>query len=190
MKFLLSILLSSILFLPASLLASTLNLQGEQSVVSFVSIKNNMVGETHTFDNLSGEIKDNTATITIKPESVKTKIDIRDQRMKKYLFKVAEHHDISISADVSSVLDDLQDDEAKQASIPAKLNLMGIEKEVTLDVMVVKQANGSILVNSTKPVIISADDYGLGAGIDMLAKLAGGIAIVKAVPVNFSLVFK
>lgn len=190
MKFLSPILLSSVLLFPASLLASTMSLQGDQSVVSFVSIKNNVVGETHTFGNLSGEIKDNTATLTIKPESVKTKIDIRDQRMKEHLFKVAEHQDISVSADVSSVLTDLKDNEVKQATIPATLNLVGTEKEVQLEVMVVKQANGSIMVNSTKPVLISADDYGLGAGIDMLAKLAGGIAIVKAVPVNFSLVFK
>lgn len=190
MKLLSPIILSSALLLPSSLLASAMSLQGEQSVVSFVSIKNNVTGEVNTFENLSGEIKDNTATVVIKPESVNTKIEIRDQRMKKHLFKVATHQEILISADVSVVLAELKEDEAKQAIVPAKLTLMGIEKDIGLDVMVTKNAKGSITVNSTKPVLISADDYGLGPGIDKLGELAGGIAIVKAVPVNFSLVFK
>lgn len=190
MKFLSSIILSLALVLPSSLFASAMSLQGEQSVVSFVSIKNNVIGESHTFENLSGEIKDNTATVVIKPESVKTKIDIRDQRMKEHLFNIARHQEISISADVTAVLAELKEGEAKQVTLPAKLTLMGIEKDIELDVMAVKSADGGIVVNSTKPVLISADDFGLGAGIDKLAELAGGIAIVKAVPVNFSLVFK
>jgi hypothetical protein len=52
---------------------------------------------------------------------------------------------------------------------------------------VTKLANGSLLVNSVKPVIIKAVDFNLVKGIEKLRQLAGLPSISTTVPVSFVL---
>jgi hypothetical protein len=45
------------------------------------------------------------------------------------------------------------------------------------------------VATSTQPILISAADFGLTSGIEILQKLAGLSGIGLTVPVNFNLVF-
>ena len=186
-----SLLTVSGLFLMATTLqAAELALQPDSSVVSFVSIKKEIIAETHTFKTVSGSIKDNQTMVTILADSVDTAIDIRNTRLKRHIFNVEKFAEINISADTSAVMAELKAGQPKLVDLPATLSLIGMEKEITLSALVLKSADGSILVTSTKPILISAADFGLTEGVKKLGELAGGITVAAAVPVSFTLYFK
>ena len=59
--------------------------EGESSLY-FVSIKKNKIGEVHSFSQLAGSINDKGfASIRVNLASVKTHIEIRDERMRPIL---------------------------------------------------------------------------------------------------------
>ena len=150
-----SLLTVSGLFLMATTLqAAELALQPDSSVVSFVSIKKEIIAETHTFKTVSGSIKDNQAMVTILADSVDTAIDIRNTRLKRHIFNVEKFAEINISADTSAIMAELKAGQPKLVDLPATLSLIGMEKEITLSALVLKSADGSILVTSTKPILI------------------------------------
>ena len=66
-------------------------LDESKSEISFISIKNLSIAETHEFRNLSGTIDDEgNLEIKIPLSSVETKITIRNERMKKMLFETSK----------------------------------------------------------------------------------------------------
>jgi hypothetical protein len=66
---------------------------------------------------------------------------------------------------------------------------MGISKTITTTVQVTRKTDNGIVATSTQPILISASDFGLTSGIEILKKLAGLNSIGLTVPVNFNLVF-
>ena len=77
--------------------------------------------------------------------------------------------------------------ETTPLSLTAELDLHGYKKEITLLVDVIKLSDSSLVVNSTKPVFIKANDFSLVKGIEKLRSLAGLPSISTTVPVSFSL---
>jgi hypothetical protein len=73
--------------------------------------------------------------------------------------------------------------------IPAELSVMGISKTVNVTVQVTRKTDDGIVATSTQPILISAADFGLTSGIEILQKLAGLSSIGLTVPVSFNLVF-
>lgn len=154
------------------------------SSISFVSIKNGSVGETHTFDKLSGSFSpEGDLLVTIDLSSVKTKIDIRNYRMKKYFFEVEKNPSATITAKVGEVTNGVS-----RISGTLELNFHGVKKNLDFEVIAVLSDN-KLVVSSAKPIILSASDYGLEEGIVMLQKLAKLSSIVTAVPVGFVMTF-
>ena len=74
-------------------------------------------------------------------------------------------------------------------TLPAKLNIMGISKTISTTVQVTRKDDNGIIATSTRPILISAADFGLTSGIEILQKLAGLSGIGLTIPVNFNLVF-
>lgn len=183
----------SLLFVSASLLLSPLlshawELDKDNSSVSFVSIKKNIIGEVHQLKDIAGTISDNkTATITIRPDSVETLVPIRNERVREFLFETSIYPTIEISADVETLLKTTN--QPKHAQVPASLTLHGITKAITLNVYINETAQGSLIVSSYKPVIINATEFGLDKGILKLASLVNNIEIANSVPVSFLLTF-
>lgn len=54
---------------------------------------------------------------------------------------------------------------------------------------VVVNTGDKIVITSTNPIIIKAEDYGLAEGVAMLQELAKLPSVATAVPVNFVLTF-
>ena len=158
------------------------------SSISFVSTKKDNIAETHLFTDFNGNISNDKATVTIMPDSVESGIGIRNERMREFLFETGVFPKITITAD-TGVLNGLQANVPVKTTIPATLSLHGVEKEISMDVMLLKTANASVTITSQKPVIIKAEDYNLNEGILKLSNLVGDIPITKAVPTYFSLVF-
>ena len=50
-------------------------------------------------------------------------------------------------------------------------------------------AEGSVLVNTLEPIIVSANAVGLAGGVEKLREIAGLTSISDAVPVSFVLTY-
>lgn len=93
------------------------------------------------------------------------------------------------AVDVSRAAE-LQKGETYQEALKLTLSLHGVVADVDAQVQVTKLANDQLLVTSLSPVIIDAQTFDLGEGVEKLQTLAGLPSISSVVPVTFNLVFK
>ncbi len=162
----------------------------EDSTVSFISIKKNNIGESHHFTDIGGSIFNGRAVVSIKPDSVDSRVPIRNERMREFLFKTQTYPIIKINADVADTLNNIKAGDSKQVEVPAMLSMHGVTEEVMLDVRVNALSDSKIIVSSVQPVIIRAASFGMVEGIQKLSGLVNGLAIAESVPVSFSLMFQ
>lgn len=165
-------------------------LDSDNSHVSFVSVKKSQISESHHFKSISGTINGKAVSLSIDLASVDTGIPIRDERMAKYLFATELFPKATFAAEIpDTLLKSIKVGEAKHFDLAGKITIKNQSKPVNVKTMIVKIANGNILVNSTKPFIINAKDFNLSTGIAKLAELASLPSITESVPVSFSLTF-
>jgi len=165
-------------------------LDNDASSVSFNSIKNGQVVESHYFKSINGSIEANQASISIDLSSVETAIGIRNERMQAMLFETGTYPVATITA----ILDRegvaaLQSKATSTLQLPITIELHGQEANATVPVLVTRSAD-RITVSSQRPVIIQASTFKLAAGIEALRKIAGLQSITLSVPVSFSLNFE
>ena len=161
------------------------------STLSFASIKAGSVGETHRFTELAGTVEqDGAVTITVSLDSVETMIDIRDERMRKYLFETAKFPTATITAELDmKALGKLKVGDTTNMDLPVKLELHGQASHVHTMVAVARLARDRVLVTSRDLVMIDASGYGFDQGLQKLMELAGLPSISAAVPVSFVFLF-
>lgn len=158
---------------------------------SFVSVKAGTIAEAHSFSGLMGNVlSDGAAKIEIPLTSVETGIDLRNERMRDFLFQT----DTFPTATVTTKLDPslfraLGIGDSTTVPVAATLKLHGEESEIDTDLVVTRIAADKVLVETPKPIIVNADDFGLGGGVEKLRELANLPAITPAVPVSFSIAF-
>jgi len=159
------------------------------SSLNYVSVKNNAIAENNSISGLSGGLSDaGELSVSIDLTSVETGVSIRNERMQKMFFEVSKFATAEVSAQLDAeALKALNAGEPVVQSIPLTLSLHGVEKTLAADVLAVPAA-GSVHVTSTRPVLISAADFGLEAGVGALREIAGLDAIAGAVPVTIHLV--
>ena len=159
------------------------------SQLSFISVKKTHIAEVHQFETLSGGVTDaGQITVEIDLNSVNTGIEIRDNRMREFLFDVVSFPTAIISGQVElSFLDTLDIGQSAETSVDATLSLHGETASVALDMLVTKLSEQQLLVTSVKPVILNVTDFALVAGVEKLQELAGLPSISLAVPVSFYL---
>lgn len=165
-------------------------LDNDASSVSFNSIKNGQVVESHYFKSINGSIEANQASISIDLSSVETAIGIRNERMQAMLFETGTYPVATITA----ILDRegvaaLQSKATSTLQLPITIELHGQQANATVPVLVTRSAD-RITVSSQRPVIIQASTFKLAAGIEALRKIAGLQSITLSVPVSFSLNFE
>lgn len=161
------------------------------SSLNYVSVKNNAIAENNSISGLSGSLSDTgELSVSIDLTSVETGVSIRNERMQKMFFEVSEFATADVSAQLDpETLETLNAGEPVALSVPLTLSLHGVEKTLAADVLAVPAA-GSVHVTSTRPVLISAADFGLEAGVSALREIAGLDAIAGAVPVTLHLVLE
>ena len=179
-------LLGTSLLMLTSISFADMTLDKERSQLSFFSVKNNTIGENHRIPNLSGTLSDKgDLTVILDLKSVYTKIPLRDERMNDVLFETKTHPEATITASIS---DDLSKPGLKTIQTEAILSLHGVTKKITIDALLVRSEDKLIATN-VKPILISASDFKLDAGVAKLQELAKLASISQSVPVNFVLVF-
>lgn len=161
------------------------------SSLTFVSVKNNLIGEVHGFGKLTGTVDASGGRLSVDLNSVQTGIDIRDQRMREMLFETD-----SFSPDARFITNltpdavaDLQVGHSLALDISGHLHMHGQQAQINARVQAVRINRQRILLVSSEPVLISAESFGLMQGVSALAEVAGLQAILPVVPVTFRLSF-
>lgn len=162
------------------------------STVTFSSVKNGDIGETHFIRHLEGEADFNgTFKVMLDLKSVDTGIETRDERMREFLFETDSYPVATVAGSFSITdFEGLTDGAAAHAVIPATLKLHGVERPLEIPVVVTRMGWDRVSVASEQPVLVVAADYGLEGGIEKLRELAGLDSISEVVPVTFFLVFE
>ncbi|MEE9322026.1 MAG: YceI family protein [Granulosicoccus sp.] len=166
-------------------------LASDTSRMNFMSVKKGEIIETHHFKKLSGTITEaGKAVIEIDLSSVTTNIEIRDERMQALLFDVPSFPVATVTASVDTeVLAALEDGQRVTQKVSLELDLHGMKSTIETEVFITNADNDSVTVATTQPIVISADDFNLGAGVEALREIAKLPAITHNVPVTFNLMF-
>lgn len=169
----------------------TWTLSAENSKISFVSIKAGEIGETNYFKSIEGQVSPSgKAEISVALDSVETRIDVRNERMRKYFFETEKFPKAVITADVDlSAYKKMAVGERKTGSVEVEVSLHGVDVPFEAAVFVTRLAKDSVLVETSEPLVLDANFFELGAGLKKLMELAGLPSISPAVPVTASLVF-
>jgi polyisoprenoid-binding protein YceI len=167
-------------------------LDGKSSFLSLITTKQTNVAEVHTFERFAASVDENgTATLLIDLASISTNVDLRDQRVRDFLFEVASFPEatVSFTVDVASV-EGLAVGSSGELPVSASLTLHGATKMVDTSLWLTRLSDSDIVVQTKKPIVLNALDFNLGAGIETLIGLAGLESISAAVPVEFMLTLK
>lgn len=162
-----------------------------RSTIEFITTKNSAIAETHSFGVFTGTVQaDGTIAVAIELDSVDTLIPIRNERVREMLFETADFPRAEISAQIDPAqLSKLGSGDVLQTDIPATLSLHGLEKSLTVSVVLVGTSEGGILAVTSRPILINAEEFGLSNGVKLLQEVAGLKSISTAVPVFFQLSF-
>ena len=165
-------------------------LDSEHSAINFISVKNSVIAETHSFGGLVGYIGNNgNVQLSIDLASVETLIPIRNERMRELFFETASFPNATVAAEVDpAILVEVAKGGTVSTEVPVRLNLHGVTENLSVPVTVFSDG-GSLSVLSSRPVVINAADFGLASGVETLRKVAGLNTISTAVPVTLNLRF-
>ncbi|MCB1604685.1 MAG: YceI family protein, partial [Xanthomonadales bacterium] len=153
--------------------------------------KKSSMAEVHHFKKLTGGIDTKGyVAINVDLNSIETNIPIRNERMQSMLFETNEFPVAKISS-ITDVLfvNDTPDSTIVKKQVEFNLNLHGINKKISTEVLVTKVSKNKFTVHSLRPIIINSVDYNLSEGITKLQEAAKLPSIATSVPVNFTLVF-
>ncbi len=180
---------------PAAKAPETTPLSGDWVVnsdgshVSFVSIKSGDIAEAHTFGEIDGTVlADGSATIEIPLETVQTNIDLRDERMRDFLFETDTYPTANVTAKLDpAVFSGLGIGDSTVIPVTAQLDLHGQTNEIDTNLQVTRIAADKVLVTTVTPIFIDTADFALSDGVEKLRELANLPAITPVVPVDFSI---
>lgn len=167
-------------------------LDNQQSSLSFISVKNGAVVERHTFKELSGQVNGaGQASFEVNLDSVATLIPIRNERMREMLFNTKQHPlaTAKIQLDKAIIEQLASSQRAQRIEVGADLEMNATSQRVNAALLVNATADGGIMVSSAEPILITAAQWDLSAGIEALREVAGLSSITQMVPVTFNLKF-
>jgi len=169
----------------------TWNSVDAESRVAFGSVKKNSVGEVHHFNKVSGMVKEKgEMAITIDLSSVATNIDIRDERMAKHVFQDGKATAVITGNIDMEEVDSMKPGETKVIEIEANLAFAGVDSEIEAEMLVARLSEDRVLVSTADFIMLSTEDLGITAGVDMLKKLAKLPGITRVTPVAIRMVFQ
>ena len=180
--FLLFILLSGNVFA-----AENLNIVPELSSISFATIKKQYVVEPAVVEKIQGKYSNGMFDLSIDFNNIKTNIPIRNSRVNTLFFKTNLYPQVKIHGefDLKSIVNPMT-----KTSIKVNVDFYGSSKAFEVPV-IIHQAGELMTVNSYKPIIVRASDFGIpSVNLMNLAATVGGISISDTIPLNINLTFK
>lgn len=170
--------------------ASGWTLQSELSNLNFQSVKKQTVVESSSFATLQGSISPSGATeVKVLLDSVDTKIDLRNVRMRFLFFETFKFPEATISTQIdASVLNDLETVRRKSVPVSYTIDLHGVTQTYEAEVAVTLLTPDLVSVASRTPISVSVDDFNLLEGLGKLQD-AANVDIIPSATVSFDFVF-
>ncbi|MDH3579725.1 MAG: OmpA family protein, partial [Hyphomicrobiales bacterium] len=161
------------------------------SNVYMQTVKKNAIFETHQFTSVEGSVsKNGEAKVKIDLASLDTGVDIRDVRMRFLLFETYKFPHAVISANLDKTrLKALSTKTRMVYPLKFTLGMHGIVNEIQAPVWVTRISDTTLSVATVKPVIVTAESFGLTKNIAKLMETIGGTSIASAASITFDLVF-
>ncbi|MFT6421066.1 MAG: polyisoprenoid-binding protein YceI [Porticoccus sp.] len=187
-----NLLCTTVLILVASGL-NALEMDSSRSTLNITSVKNDRLAELFAFERVSGTIDDASgkASIEVALDSIDSGIEIRDERMRKYLFNTEAFKTASFTADIDlKALKSLKPGEQREIELKGELAMSGHTVPISFQTQVTRLNSGALSVATVAPGFIDVTRHKMAPGIEKLRSLAGLDNISLAVPVTFSVVFK
>lgn len=166
-------------------------LDGEKSGLSYGSIKKNAIGENNNFRDLEGEITDKgDITLVIDLSSVETWVDIRNDRIKEFLFQTADFPVATLRGQVSmEKFKDLKVGGQMFFDTSFDLDLHGQMQTLDTELIILRLSEKTIVVIPSEFIFLDAEKFNLLTGLKTLQNLAKLPSISSAVPITFHLTF-
>ena len=163
-----------------------------QSHVGFISVKKGTMIEAHSFGTLSGAVSvDGVTSVTVALDSVETNIDIRNERMRTYLFETKKYPLAKISTKIDMAqFAAMKIGERVTMSQNVTVNMHGETAGFDVALIVTRLGVNKISVDNQEPVVPDIEDFSMQTGVEKLRELASLPSITPEVPVSFSLVFE
>ena len=165
-------------------------LSGDESKVAYGSIKKSKIGEVNHFTELKGNVApDGTVMVSIDLASVETWIDIRNERMVKFVFD-----DAKVAATLKTKINPEEINKLKPGgtttvSVKGTLSFKGKDIKIEADMFVAKLTEKKIMVTTDEMIMLSMEDAGIDDSITKLMELAKLPSITRTAPVTLRFVF-
>lgn len=165
-------------------------LQPEASTIRFQSVKNNTKVESSTFASLSGDVNaDGLATVKILLDSVDTKVDLRNVRMRFLFFETFKFPEAIVTLKLDpEILNELPTARRKIATVSYNLALHGIASDLEAELAFTQISDDLISVTTSAPITLSVADFNLMGGIKKLEE-AADVSILPSTNVTFDFLF-
>lgn len=160
--------------------------------ISFLSIKvnqqKNSITEQSVFTSSEARLgKEGDFILDIDLNSVKTNIDLRDQRLKDWVFETAQFGKATVSGKVDAdAVNKLAVGETLKLAQPLVLDIHGKKINLQADLSVQRVAEDKIMVSTLTPVILDTKEMDMGKGVAQMVEVMALSSIVEQVPVSFS----
>lgn len=185
--------LSALLLFQTQIAAAAPNwtLDPSASVITYQSVKKNTIVETNKIRNITGTLSSaGDAKITFDLNSVDTGVDLRNVRMRFLFFETFKYPTAELTAKVDpAAFADLATKRRMKATLPFRLNLHGVDKDLEASIVVTMISDTMVSVASEAPVAVHVEDFGLLPNIDKLQQAANVTNIVPTASVSFDFVF-
>jgi outer membrane protein OmpA-like peptidoglycan-associated protein/polyisoprenoid-binding protein YceI len=184
-------LISLALGLAAAYSAPSWTLDPSASTLSYQSVKKNTIVETNKLRNLAGSISsDGVAQVVVDLNSVESGIDIRDVRMRFLFFETFKFPTATVTTKLDpAAFTDLATKRRMKMTLPFTLDLHGLKKELSADVVVTMISDSAVSVASDSPIEIKVEDFGLGPAIEKLEQAGNITSILPVASVSFDFLF-
>jgi polyisoprenoid-binding protein YceI len=140
---------------------------------------------------MAGTIDDNgQVTVSMFLDSVETLVPIRNERMREILFETTNYKEATLTAKIDpAIIAGMESGQIAEITAEGNLSLHGATQPMIISMQAAKLGDGTVMVASTKPLIVDAAKFGLTDGIEKLREIAGLASISHAVPVTFVMTF-
>lgn len=165
-------------------------LEGDASALQFQSIKNGSAIETSSFATMSGAIDPNgEASLKILLDSVDTKVDLRNVRMRFLFFETFQYPEATVTARIDpALIADLPQIKRRTVTLPFTLALHGVTKSLEAELVLTLVGDDLVAVSTVEPVPLAVADFNLTEGLQKLEE-AANVTIVPSTTVSFDLIF-
>jgi len=165
-------------------------LNTEMSNLSFQSVKKNTVVESSGFASFQGTIDEGgTANVTVLLDSVDTKIDLRNVRMRFLFFETFKFPQATITAKINPAdIADLTSVRRKKVTVDYTIDLHGVTQTYQSVVTATLLTDDLVSIASATPISVPVADFNLTEGLGKLQD-AANVVIIPSATVSFDWVF-